>query len=258
MTLARAALRLATVGALAGVKGARPTLAENRVFDSRIGAIDPKSLSDAKPILIVQTDGDEGTPTDMKDGVSPAGGPPFWRNVDLVIELSMVAQADEGQGFAIGYPVTDAALEAQLDFLEGQIWLTLAYGATAIAAAFRKIAKIHGYESHRAASDEHGDRVAARILTLKCRVHDGCPMPPRGATGLDALPAPLSTVAKAVAPGSYAAEACAKFAEALVAVDRAKPPLPALRSLGMGFDFALSGEGDGTPDVSAELVLNPG
>lgn len=257
MSLARTALRLAAVGALRGAVGNRPTIADDRVFDSRIGNIDPKDVEDAQPILILQTDGDEGTPQDMKDGVAPRGGPPFWRTTDLVIELSMVMRADHGQGFLIGYPVTDAGLEAQLDFLEAQVWQTLAYGPGPAAKAFRHVAKIHGFESHRAASDEHGDRVAARILTLKCRVHDGCPVWPRGKTGLDALPEPLATVAKALPPASAAAQACTKFAEALAAASGHEDPRVPLRAIGMAFEVTVPGQGDGMPDVTADLTFAP-
>ena len=255
MTLARTALRLAAVGSLSGVKGSRPTMADNRVFDSRITFIDPKSVTDAKPILIVQTDGDEGDPTDMKDGISPNGGPPFWRNTDLVIECAMVARADDAAGeFVIGYPVTDAQLEAQLDFLEHQVWTTLAYGQSKVAQLFRKTTKVMHYESHRQASDEHGDRAAVRILTFKCRVHDFCPMPKADATGFDRLPKPLSDVAKVLDPNSYAGKAVLALADAMVAPD----PLPVRARLGMNFDIALHGTPDGVADVTASLPLSEG
>lgn len=256
MTLARTALRLAAVGALEGVDGAHPTIAGKRVFDSRIGDIDFKRKTDRLPLLIVMTDDDDGTPTDMRDGVSQRGGPPFWRNIDLTIEISMAAQAGDGAEFEIGYPVTDAQLEIQLDFLEDQVLRLLSEGTSGPAVAFKSVAKILAYESHRAASDENGTRAAARLTKLKCRVKDDC-RPPRGATGLDALPDPLRTVAKALPEGSYAAGACAKLAEAFAALAEGQDPAPPLRRIGLAFDFALQGRPDGRPDVVADLALSP-
>ncbi|GJE54575.1 hypothetical protein [Methylobacterium thuringiense] len=255
MTLARTALRLAAVATLSGTKAKPATIAENRVFDSRITFIDPKDVTDAQPILIVQTDNDEGDPTDGKDGVSPAGGPPFWRMTDLVIECAMVARGDDGDGgFVIGYPVTDAQLEAQLDFLEWQVWMALAYAPSTIARAFRKTAKLMRYESHRQATDENGDRAAVRVLTFKCKIHDFCPMPQAGATGFDRLPKPLSDVAKALDPESYAGAAVAALADAMSEPD----PMPALQRIGMGFDFSADGLPDGVPDLAADLPLSSG
>lgn len=257
MTLARTALRLAAVGALEGVSGARPTIAGKRVFDSRVGDLDFKNPTDRLPILIVTTDGDEGTPQDMKDGISQRGGPPFWRNPELIIEMSMVIREGEGDDFVIGYPVTDAQLEIQLDFLEAQVWRTLSAGTSPMAIAFRRTGKPMAYESHRAASDEHGNRAAARTLTFKCRLSkDDCPAP-HGATGLDALPDPLRTVAKALPPGSYAADACAGIAAALAAEAIGADPVPPLAGIGLAFDFAPAGTGDGAADVTADLTLSP-
>lgn len=257
MTLARTALRLAAVAALSGVQGKRPTIAENRVYDSRIGDIDPDTVAtDAKPIIIITTDGDEGTPTDLKDGISQNGGPPFWRNIELNIEFSMVARAKVADGYEVGYPYTDAQLEASIDFLEYQARRVLHKGTTAMAIAFRRVSKQMDYKGHRTNSDEYGNKVASRILMFTCRVQDDCDAGP-GATGLHALPEPLRRVALAMPPNTYAASTCTAIAAAVVAERAGADPAPPLRSIGLAFDFAPAGTGDGTPDVTADLVLSP-
>jgi hypothetical protein len=81
MSLVRTALRLCAVAALQDV-----TIAQGRVYDSRIGDIQPETfLEDAKPTVIVLTDGDAGEQLSHQNG-----GPPFDRMVDLVFELGMV------------------------------------------------------------------------------------------------------------------------------------------------------------------------
>jgi len=216
MTLARTAIRLGAVGILRGSAPDHPTLAGPRVFDSRMADIAPENFSeDAKPILLVTTDSDDG------DALSDAnGGPPFRRNIDLIVELAMVARYREGSGYVVGYPDTDARLEASLDLLEHQVIDVLANGTTDLAIAFQTKIRIWSRKSHRQTSDDTGVKIACRVLTLSCEISDdqGGPLP--SATGLDRLPQPMRAICEQLPPGSSGRQACEAIAAAVQAHDR--------------------------------------
>lgn len=231
MTLARTALRLCAAGALKGAVNDRPTIAQGRVYDSRNDPFQPEDFADdAKPIVVIVTDGDDGDALSSQNG-----GPPFHRNIELVLELAMVARApvtdDDGNptgGYVIGVPDTDARLEASLDLLEFQVIRRLSADPAPLPALFRKLARIWKRECHRQIDDTAGVKIASRVLVLTCEVSDdrisifnnpGDPLP----TGLDALPEPLRTVAQALPAGSAGADTCAALAAAITQLTL--PPL---------------------------------
>lgn len=218
MTIARTALRLAVVQAIAGTAAARPTIAENRVYDSRIAPEHPDDFGeDAKPVVIVLTDGDEG------DALSDQnGGPPFRRGVALVLDLGMVCQekaAADPDGYLIGYPDTDARLEASLDVLQTQIVRHLSASDAPLPLWFQRFVRIWKQESHRQVEDQAAVKLARRLLTLTCELNDDVydvAMPGAApATGLDVLPEPLRSVALLMPAGSAGADTCAAIAAAL-------------------------------------------
>ncbi|HWL06729.1 MAG TPA: hypothetical protein VNQ99_17635 [Xanthobacteraceae bacterium] len=213
MSLARTAVRLLAVGVMTGTDGARPTIAGPRVYDSRISDLAPETFAeDAKPVLLVLTDEDSG------EALSDAnGGPPFRRLIELVIEMAMVERHKVGDGYVVGYPDTDARLEASLDLLEHQVLDVLGNGTTDAALTFQSHIRVWRRAAHRQVTDDAGVKMACRILSLTCEISDdqGGPMP--GATGLDRLPEPLRTVAHVLPPGSGGANTCSTLAAAISA-----------------------------------------
>lgn len=247
MTLARTALRLCAAGVLKGVDGTRPTIAGPRVYDSRISDIQPETFDeDAKAVVIVFTDGEEGEQLSKQNG-----GPPFRRSIDLVLEIGMVARlpADDGGTFVVDYPDTDARLEAAMDFLELQCVRELSRGLSPLAVQFRRLARIIKLQSHRQVTDESGVKIACRIVTLTCDTRDddlpivNAAAPP--ATGLDRLPEPLRSVAKLMPPGSSGADICAALAAALAPITA--PPFT-------GADGTVDAGSGGTPDKPAAPI----
>ncbi len=92
MALYRTALRLATLEslrptALLKTQGPWPTLAADRVFDSRLDPIEDLTKDQHKAVIVVYTEADLGY------GSQKRGGPPFRREVDLIFEISQIASA---------------------------------------------------------------------------------------------------------------------------------------------------------------------
>lgn len=252
--LARTALRLITVAALAGTAGSRPTIAAERVFDSRLADLAPESVpDDGLPVIMAIADDDDGEAWSDQNG-----GPPFDRMVDLNLELSIASRVqyvDPNNAAASVYvveaPDTDARLEASLDFLEFQTIRELAYGMSPYAVKFRQLARIVHRACHRAATDD-GVKIASRLLTLRCRINDdvievldaNAPAP----VGLDALPEPLRSVAKLLPPESSGGVTCAALAALMIQLQAGD----ALE----GFDFrADAGDGVKTEDPDDREVV---
>jgi hypothetical protein len=248
MSLVRTALRLCAIGAWTGTADARPTIAEERVYDSRIGDLSPETFGeDAKPVIIALTDNDQGDELSRQNG-----GPPFIRMIDLVVEFGMVMTLKDGADFVIGYPDTDARLEASLDLLEFQIVRRLAYGLDPLSIQFRKMARIVKYENHRHVMDDSGVKIACRVLTLTCQCNDdqvdtynaSCAVP----SGSAALPQSLREVCALLPSGSAGAQACTAIA---VAID----PLTAPAFKGMDVEYDANSLSDGDPSVQGTIEL---
>jgi hypothetical protein len=233
MSLARTALRLLVTGTLTGSVSSRPTIAQGRVYDSRLSDIDPNTFSeDAKPTIIVLTDDDEG------DALSDqSGGPPFRRRIDVVLECGMVCRVKEGDDSVVGSPDTDARLEASIDLLEFQALQALSSNLDPLPTLFRRLVRIWKHAGHRH-TDEQSPKVACRILSLTCEISDdrvtiyndaATPLP----TGLDVLPEPLRTIAHALPVGSAGADTVAALAAALAPIEA-----PALEGLDVTVDAA--------------------
>ena len=219
MSFARTALRLLVVQAISGSAGTRPTVAEGRIYDSRLSPEQPDVFGDdARPTVIVFTDNDTG------DALSDQnGGPPFKRNIDLVFDLGMVAREKaegDADGYLIGWPDTDARLEASLDVLQAQIMRHLAKSDDPLAVLFQRFIRVWSQSSFRQVEDETGMKLARRMWTLTCEVpDDDFDDIADGATGLDRLPDPLRTVAKLMPQGSSGADTCAAIAAAFPPLD---------------------------------------
>lgn len=170
MTLNRLALRLATVAVLTcGDDGAiYPTIASNRVYDSRLDPPTDNVEDGNYPSIAVYTDDDNGSQISTNDG-----GPPFKRTVDLIIEMSLGSFVRNEAGVAYTIPQTDPVLEAALDLFEGQVRNALFNPVTRWTALWRKIAKrTFDISSERYASAEGQDRLAVRTLTITVEMCD--------------------------------------------------------------------------------------
>lgn len=253
MTLARTALRLATVAALKGANSATgPTIARNRVYDSRIADFSPETYpDDAKPTVIILTDEDEGDALSLQNG-----GPPFKRLISLVMEFAMIQGfdvpiEDGGVAFVPGYPATDAEHEASLDLLEFEITRRLASDLDPLCALFRSFTRVWKHDCHRQVLDETGIKIAARILTWTVEVSDdqvkiyktGSTLP----TGYDILPEPLRRVAKALPAGNER-----KLCDALVA---ALSPLTSQPLAGLDITHASSDAVHGEPSGEIKATI---
>ncbi|SEQ48690.1 hypothetical protein SAMN05216548_10519 [Faunimonas pinastri] len=195
MSLARTALRLAVIEALKS----DPVIADlcgDRIDDSRIPDLDHQ---EPVPVIIVTTEDDAGEAFSANNG-----GVPFDRRCDLVLEIAMQSLAvnDEGQPVGIAAPVTDRELEAHLDLLEHRAIEIITVGETAEAALVRKVARrFNTVKSARYATDETGERLAIRLITLGTVMTAYEPDP--FATGTyAALPDPLRIVCLAMPAGS--------------------------------------------------------
>lgn len=168
MSLVSLALRLATIRALKG-----RTFAEDRVFDSRIEAIDTLARNETAPIIIVTTDDDE---------VEIEGRDLFAGNHkhELVIEAAVWTKvATEKDGDALIIPATDAGLEASLNIFCYQIVRALAGDGGEWGDLWRSIVTATPKAaSRRGADDSNGVRYAARQLTYTVD-HIAEPMPGR-------------------------------------------------------------------------------
>lgn len=215
MTLARTALRLCISAALKGEVGNRPTIAEERIYDSRLSDYAPDTFGpDAKATVAILTDNDDGEALSRQNG-----GPPFKRDIDVVLEIGMTVRIKDGNEFLIGYPDTDARLEAALDTLEFQIQRRLSDDPSPMPTLFRKIARIWKVTSHRQVLDNAAVKAACRLVTLSCQVSDDQVQRFNSAgvvpSGIDALPEPLRTVAQHLPAGSSGKQIVDTIASAL-------------------------------------------
>ena len=191
MGLARACLRLSAVAALRDV-----TLAEGRVFDSRIGAIDALKPDERKPVVAVYTEDESGEPLSSQNG-----GPPFKPIVELVLEISMVEAGETDGQYELVMPATDAELEVSLDVLEGQIKVALFEDMAApLSVSFRRaFLRAHHYQSLRFREEAKGTRFAYRYVIVRLELDDRPVLTRYDATleGLARLPQPFQAIAEA-------------------------------------------------------------
>lgn len=250
MTLARTALRLLVVEALTGDESSRPTIAQHRVYDSRISDLSPETVwDDALPTLIVSTDEDSGEALSAQNG-----GPPFRRSINVTIEMGLtICVPDESQGgrFLPATPDTDARAEASLDLLEFQVMRRLAYDLAPLPTLFRKMARIWKSECHRQTMDESGVKWASRALILACQTPDdqvsifnAADAPP---AGFDLLPEPLRSVAAAMPFGSSGADVVSGLIGDLTAIN--VPPFD-------GVDVAVDASEGREGVAPVELQIN--
>lgn len=160
MSLARLALRVATVRALTGV-----TLAGARVYDS---AVDPIGMQDREgrlPVLVVYTD-DHARLTEGKDLRTGED------TCDLVIEIFIAASVTASTGEEdVVVQDTDGGKEVLLDILSAQVANVLMGAQTEWAGLWRDfVLRVTRTISRRGASAENGIRFAARQIVISCDI----------------------------------------------------------------------------------------
>lgn len=253
MSLARTALRLATVEAL----NADPTIAflcQGRVFDSRLSELE---AADPVPVIVVSTEEANGRGTSDNNG-----GPPFFDKCELVIEFSLrVTAPGEGGGVDVMLVETDREAESRLDLLEHRAVEAVTVADTPQSRLIRKhvTRRVTEYKSIRFSSDETALKLAVRMLHLTTELKGDdrfdATVAPTGPYA--ALPQPLRAVAEAMPPGSSGKATCDQLAAlatgepivpfhgldatvAPVVIDPASPPVPPT-SAGAGYgNFGVS------------------
>lgn len=160
MSLARLALRLATVLALRGA-----TMAEGRVRDSALSDLDAILERDQAPIITVSTEATE------RKGAEPT------QQTRLVIELALLVKvrdpSDATGSPVLGIPETDSELDFMLDLFEREVLDALADPQNAAADLWRAIilgaphpnSPGHEYSSIRGIGAA-GQRLAARQILI--------------------------------------------------------------------------------------------
>jgi hypothetical protein len=153
-----------------------PTMADDRVFDSRLDPLLFKAFDTPMPGIIVYTDDDEG---DLINRGSGSG--PFRRWVDLRVELVIGSfnseVIDNEQQVVFDLPMTDAQLEAQLDLFEQQVkWALWSLPNRIYSHAFRQyVIRIESIKSHATRDESGNNRFASRRMHFKLEIPDDCP-----------------------------------------------------------------------------------
>lgn len=202
----RAALRLATVAALTnGGAEPWPTMARDRVFDSRQDPIDMTGAIEMMPVVVVHSESDRQSRS--VNGLL-AVSRTVDRRLDLRIEIALTPRAFDEAGVPLSlWPVVDADLEATLDLFEYQVETAL-FGAGPWAAWWRGLAAITETTSSRYVIEieQQNLRFAAREIVLAASIAGDCH--PKAvidgqAVPATALPAAFTAVtAKILADGS--------------------------------------------------------
>lgn len=248
--LSRLALRLCTMEALrptaclAEVNPAPfPLLAGADVFDTLMSPISMKEKYSAVVVLF--------TEEDNRDPGQLAGGPPYKRTVDFVIEMSIVAQVPNPDNLSIydpAIPESDSETEASLDILEAQVDFQLQLAPA--GRMFRELTgqRITDFRSTPMRSSEEGARMAIRQLRMKITFDDDIYVaaPTAVAQGLDRLPQPLRGVISKLADTHYGKE----LATSLAVRAPVMPVVTPLKTATFSADVADSqGNTDGIADM---------
>jgi len=212
MSVARTALRLAACMALTnGYRAPFPTLAADRVYDSRLDPIQGLGDTDLVPTIIVTAEDHQG------ENLSPtSGGPPFGNLVDLTFDMSIgIGGSKDGVPLMIQ---SEPELEAALDYMEEWVkWALFLDPHNVWGARFRQIAiQTSGWKSTVFREREANVRLSARQCVANVRLHAGPDL------NLNAgIPAPLGPLLNdIIADGG-------PFAETALAIQDVLGPVPA-------------------------------
>lgn len=222
MTLARTALRLAVIEALAphalnGVANAAwPTFADDRVRDSII-ELDAETYNErsAKPGPRIAVFADEAKTEQLGTALDVTFDGDGREKVTLAFEVMVPAVIHQDNGrFVVPAAGTDAMAEGFLDMIEEQIRHRLA-DARMNGPLRLVLDRIDEITSNPWRDADLDTRLSARRIEMTCIVRQGGRWPAPAETGLDALPSPLREVALALPDGSYGRKVCETIAAAL-------------------------------------------
>ncbi len=164
MSLARSAIRIATVMALAnGFREPYPTMAGGHVYDTRLDPIE--AARDLIPVAIVYTDDSSGRPLSPQNG-----GPAYEEQATIVIEIAIGVSggsedAEDRAGFAL--PQTEPELELMLDAFEEQVARVFGDAMSKWGAHLWRLGRRFGdWESARYVEREGGIRLASRQIRI--------------------------------------------------------------------------------------------
>ena len=230
MSLERAALRLATVMALAnGFMEPFPTMAGARVYDSRIDAVQITDEDEVLALITVNTDDDTGRSLSTNNG-----GPPFERSVTLSLDLHLgIPSKDSIDVLHMG---TEADLELRLDLFESQVERLLTERPGVWGEQFDAIARrITDYSSVRFVERDGNVRLAARQIqmTVLLPLTRSMMAASEPAPGASLVPEPLGSLLDAIiGSGSpFTADAQAIQAEILASGAGSLTLLPPLKRI---------------------------
>ena len=209
--LSRLVLRMAAIEALAPTGAASfPTIAGRLVYDSRIDNIDSlDALETERPMLVVYTE--EAQASSWGSGNTHPDHEVVTLSVEAILATrgKTVVAGPDGKSVEIGVletGVTDTQREALLDILEGQVrrvfdsrnYVASQNPMGAIVLGVEKIQSVPFRDA------ENGIRLAQRSIRFSLRIMpDEWPDPNTAqGSGLDALPEPLRSLAKALPAGS--------------------------------------------------------
>lgn len=239
MSLERTALRIATVMALCNGHAAPwPTMAQNRVFDSKQDQITGLNPGDLVPIIIVSTDDDKGDEISGNNG-----GPPFVQHCHLVFDISI--------GVAVKYtpdgaedpvidlipPQSEPELEAAIDLLEAQV--KRVFRATSLVGTWgsqlqKTFLKVGDWQSHRFYERETNIRLVARQVRATVKLPlEADPVITQDANAPITIPAPLGPLLDAIIASSSAFKPTAQAIKEQILGNSPLPPivLPELTSV---------------------------
>lgn len=256
MSLRRLLLRAAWVRALSnGGAPPYPTIAENRVFDSRIGDLADFANRPILPMIAVYTDADEREQREKGDALGS-----FNRTIDVALEIAIGTWNAKNKSF--GLPQTDAELEALLDIMEAQIFRAI-YSPTPAASSLLKLIKsVDAWDSIPGRTADGNNKISARKITIRCCVNDDCR--PIIAEREPPFDAPAEIAAQAPYLNDLLEEieelpALASIKEMFDAMKNPQPPAGqgVLEKVGVKVDLVRheTGQPDGVPDIEAEWQM---
>lgn len=165
MSINRLITRLAVVSALNNfMRAPYPTLAGDKIFDSKIVPIEDMKEDVAFPMCVVYSD------YDANHWVKTQRKKPRLMTLTLELLVIQLKKADPSSGFdyELGYPETDSEIEMSLDLFETQIGRAMSANNSAASCFNHLCPAIDNCVSRRGASVEGGQRLAARQITLEC------------------------------------------------------------------------------------------
>jgi hypothetical protein len=178
MSLARLMLRSLAIAAIQKQTDDTldPTMAGDRVYDSRLDPIEFTADVKELPAVIVYTDDDDSEIINRGTGDGPRR-----RTVDLRVEILLgtfsIELVDGANALSYSLPTTDAELEAKLDMFEQQVkWALGALPGRAYSAAFANyVVRVEKISSMVRRDDNGNNKLAARHLIYTCVINDDCP-----------------------------------------------------------------------------------